>query len=474
MNSDLNLLDIQDDEHRGELSNNSSIIKVIGVGGGGGNAVNHMYLEGIEHVTYLVCNTDRQHLHKHKIPNKLCIGEKLAKGLGVGGRPELGRKAAEESEEDIRRALSDDTCMVFITAGMGGGTGTGAAPVVARIAKEMDILTVGIVTIPFLFEDKDKILKALDGLSEMSKNVDAILVINNELLRLVYPDLCVTNAMKKADETLTTATRAITDIITRGDNINLDFADVKTTLENGGAAIVSQGYSKKDDGIGAAIENALASPMLNSTNIENASKILFHASFSSQSEVSITHLQESVGQFSSRIAGRFNWIWGYGIDESLGDQIKVTILASGFDLNNIKETISEVEDMNRIKSVYGSIQGRTPLYSKPKSIILDDDDLDDDDFISFMTDTPTLRRLEGAELRFRKKGYDNDAPTTKVQLGRAYDHEPLNRTGSTTSFEPKSFSPKETSKKQENAKPASSPKTEIEWDTEIIQFGKHK
>jgi Cell division GTPase len=221
-----------------------SIIKVIGVGGGGGNAVNHMYKEGIHDVTFVLCNTDNQALAESPVPVKLQLGRSITEGLGAGNKPERASAAAEESIEDIKTLLSDGTKMVFITAGMGGGTGTGAAPVIAKTAKEMDILTVGIVTIPFLFEGEKKIIQALDGVEQISRHVDALLVINNERLREIYSDLTFMNAFGKADDTLSIAAKSIAEIITMRGKVNLDFADVNTILKNGGVAIMSTGLGE--------------------------------------------------------------------------------------------------------------------------------------------------------------------------------------------------------------------------------------
>ena len=236
------------------------IIKVIGVGGGGGNAVNHMYREGIHDVTFVLCNTDNQALAESPVPVKLQLGRSITQGLGAGNRPERARDAAEESIEDIRNQLNDGTKMVFITAGMGGGTGTGAAPVIARIAKEMDILTVGIVTIPFIFEGEKKIIQALDGVERIAQHVDALLVINNERLREIYADLTFMNAFGKADDTLSIAAKSIAEIITMRGTVNLDFADVKTILKDGGVAIMSTGFGEGENRVTKAIDDAQASP----------------------------------------------------------------------------------------------------------------------------------------------------------------------------------------------------------------------
>ena len=245
-------------------TNSPSIIKVIGVGGGGGNAVNHMYKEGIHDVSFVLCNTDNQALSDSPIPTRLQLG---TEGLGAGNRPERAKEAALESLDSIKEMLNDGTRMVFITAGMGGGTGTGAAPVIAQCAKEMGILTVGIVTIPFRFEGKKKIYQALDGVEEISKHVDALLVINNELLRKVYPDLTVLNAFAKADDTLSIAAKSIAEIITVHGIVNLDFQDVTTVLKDGGVAIMSTGYGEGEGRVRQAIENALRSPLLNHNDI---------------------------------------------------------------------------------------------------------------------------------------------------------------------------------------------------------------
>ena len=252
------------------------IIKVIGVGGGGGNAVNHMYREGIHDVTFVLCNTDNQALAESPVPVKLQLGRSITQGLGAGNRPERARDAAEESIEDIKTLLNDGTKMVFITAGMGGGTGTGAAPVIARIAKEMDILTVGIVTIPFIFEGEKKIIQALDGVERIAQHVDALLVINNERLREIYSDLTFMNAFGKADDTLSIAAKSIAEIITMRGTVNLDFADVKTILKDGGVAIMSTGFGEGENRVTKAIDDALHSPLLNNNDIFNAKKVMLN------------------------------------------------------------------------------------------------------------------------------------------------------------------------------------------------------
>lgn len=310
------------------------IIKVIGVGGGGGNAVNHMYREGIHDVTFVLCNTDNQALAESPVPVKLQLGRSITQGLGAGNRPERARDAAEESIEDIRNQLNDGTKMVFITAGMGGGTGTGAAPVIARIAKEMDILTVGIVTIPFIFEGEKKIIQALDGVERIAQHVDALLVINNERLREIYADLTFMNAFGKADDTLSIAAKSIAEIITMRGTVNLDFADVKTILKDGGVAIMSTGFGEGENRVTKAIDDALHSPLLNNNDIFNAKKVMLNVSFCPSSELMMEEMNE-IHEFMSKFREGVEVIWGVAIDNSLETRVKITVLATGFGVEDV-------------------------------------------------------------------------------------------------------------------------------------------
>ncbi|MBR6538903.1 MAG: cell division protein FtsZ [Bacteroides sp.] len=329
------------------------IIKVIGVGGGGSNAVNHMFQEGIHDVTFALCNTDLQALKQSEIPTKIQLGKE---GLGAGNKPERARMAAEESIEDIK-ALLDDGCtkMVFITAGMGGGTGTGAAPVVAKVAKEKDILTIGIVTIPFRWEGNKKIDQALDGVEEMKKHVDALLVINNERLLEVYNNLSLDDAYAKADSTLSIAAKSIAEIITKHGKQNLDFNDVKTVLKDGGVAIMSTGYGEGDNRVSKAIKDAQYSPLLNSNDIFNSQKILFNISYSNDHQLMVNEMEE-VREFLSRFSSNYELKWGIAKDDTLGEKVKITLLATGFDIQDIhvKEmderiTRRTAEEIKRIK-----------------------------------------------------------------------------------------------------------------------------
>ncbi|MDD2611421.1 MAG: cell division protein FtsZ, partial [Bacteroidales bacterium] len=321
-----------------------TIIKVIGVGGGGGNAVSHMYKEGIRDVSFMLCNTDNQALLSSPVPQKLQLGKQTTKGLGAGNKPVKAREAAMESIEDIRRALSDDTKMVFITAGMGGGTGTGAAPVIAKVAKDMEILTVGIVTIPFKWEGDPKIDQALDGVEEMSQHVDALLVINNEQLSQIYPDLTVMNGFRKADDTLTVAAKSIAEIITVPGYINLDFADVNTVMKDGGVAIMSTGYGQGEQRLADALHSALNSPLLNNNDVFNARKVLFNISCSQESEL-MMHEMNQIQSFMSNFKPGMEVIWGIYFDNTLEQQLKVTLLATGFDIEDVPQIKVRKEHM---------------------------------------------------------------------------------------------------------------------------------
>ncbi len=383
-------------------------IKVIGVGGGGGNAVNHMYQEGIEHVSFALCNTDKQVLEKSVIPTKLKIGP----GLGAGGDPRKAQQIASENIDDIKALLSDGTEMAFVTATMGGGTGTGAGPIVAKVAKEMGILTVGIVTIPFLFEGRNKILQALDGVDEMAKNVDALLVINNERLRTIYSDLIFDNAFKKADDTLTIAASSIVEMINIEGVINIDFADVCATLRNGGVAVISTGYASGEGRVQKAIDNALHSPLLNSTDVYKAKKILLNLVINPKANF-LMEETDAIHQFMGHFGRRFNFIWGYAYDATFDDDIKITILASGFGTDDIDKGIDidpeesklgEKED-ERIKEAYGdSFSGGMRQKRNKRYIhIFSEDELNDDDVISIIDSSPTYERDANAIKSLGKK-----------------------------------------------------------------------
>jgi cell division protein FtsZ len=312
------------------------IIKVIGVGGGGSNAVNHMFNQGIKDVNFLVCNTDEQALVNSPVPIKIQLGESLTEGKGAGNKPEKGKQAAIENLSNIENVLQDNTRMVFITAGMGGGTGTGAAPIIAKAAKEMGILTVGIVTIPFKFEGKLRINQALDGIAEMEKNVDSLLVINNEKLREMYGDLKLSNAFSKADDVLSTAARGIAEIITVHGYINVDFADVETVMKDSGVAIMGSSSASGENRSVKAIQQALESPLLNSNDIRGAKNILLNIT-SGIDEITMDEVGEVTDYVQETVGSNASIIWGTGTDNALEDQVNVTIIATGFDTTNIAE-----------------------------------------------------------------------------------------------------------------------------------------
>ena len=399
------------------------IIKVIGVGGGGGNAVNHMYREGIHDVTFVLCNTDNQALAESPVPVKLQLGRSITQGLGAGNRPERARDAAEESIDDIKEQLNDGTKMVFITAGMGGGTGTGAAPVIARIAKEMDILTVGIVTIPFIFEGEKKIIQALDGVERIAQHVDALLVINNERLREIYADLTFMNAFGKADDTLSIAAKSIAEIITMRGTVNLDFADVKTILKDGGVAIMSTGFGEGENRVTKAIDDALHSPLLNNNDIFNAKKVMLNVSFCPTSELMMEEMNE-IHEFMSKFREGVEVIWGVAVDNSLDTKVKITVLATGFGVEDVPgmDTLHEArsqeeeerqlqleeekeKNKERIRKAYGESAGigKKSLRSRRHIYIFNTEDLDNDDIIAMIEESPTYTRDKTKLLKIKTK-----------------------------------------------------------------------
>ena len=408
-----------------------SIIKVIGVGGGGGNAVTHMFNEGvINDVSFVLCNTDNQALLKSEVHDKIQLGRMTTGGLGAGGKPEVGKKAAEESVGDLEKLLSDETKMVFITAGMGGGTGTGAAPIVAGVAKKMNILTVGIVTIPFVFEGIPKITQALKGVEEIRQNVDALLVINNERLRDIYYDLDIPNAFKKADDTLTVAAKSISEIITVAGYINLDFADVNTILRDGGVAIMSYGLGRGENRVSTAIHNAIHSPLLNKNDVFKAKKILLNITFGDVQPLmmeEMTEIHNFMGKFSSDI----EVIWGTASEPELEDNVKITILATGFGIEDVVP-LSELKDGKKdghengginlkdgevrngesddkwirylLKKYYGEeIFPDRMRMIRPKPFIFNEHNLDDNEIIEALISHPAYTRNPQLMLNIARK-----------------------------------------------------------------------
>ncbi len=394
---------------------NNAIIKVIGVGGGGSNAVNYMYHQDIANVSYLVCNTDLQHLNKSEIPNRLCLGYEITHGNGAGNVPEVGRQCAEASADDLRAILNDGTEMVFITAGMGGGTGTGAAPVIAQIAKDAGLLTIGIITVPFLFEGELKVEKALEGADKMKEHVDSLLVINNENLLEVYPDFNMFNAFQKADDTLANAARSISEIISEEGYINVDFQDVRTTLKDSGTAIIATAYGEGEHRITNAISNALRSPLLKTHDIKTSKRLMLKVCASSKAEnVLRTDEFNEITDFTGSLPRNIDVKWGFVDDHSLGDKVKITILASGFamtireSMKNSKETIEFNPSKNRaeenhqkseetkrkIEDVYGpdALKKKDTVAAKVKYAVLTPEQYDNDDVILLLERTPAFNR----------------------------------------------------------------------------------
>lgn len=371
----------------GETTN---IIKVFGVGGGGSNAINHMYRKGIKGVSFVVCNTDLQALRDSPVPCKLQIGN-----LGAGSRPQVAEEAAKKYIDRIKEALGEDTRMVFVTAGMGGGTGTGAAPIVAQVAKEMGILTVGIVTIPFAFEGKFKITKAFQGVATLSKHVDALLVINNQKLCELYADFNLSNAFAKADDVLANAAKAIAEIVTIPGYINIDFADVETTMHDSKVAVMNTGYAEGENRIKMAIEDALNSPIVNTTNIKGARNVLLSFYCSRKHQIEMKEVQQ-IHDFMDTVGDNVEVIWGATYDDSLDKKVKITLIATGFDIENIpglsvyinpdkkteeqtKEVTSETAEPNSeeeiiemIKNVYGK---QTPSKEEEKKKLTKEDEV---------------------------------------------------------------------------------------------------
>ena len=432
-NNKMDILDFGD----GDVAD--SIIKVIGVGGGGGNAVNHMYREGIHDVTFVLCNTDAQALNDSPVPVHLQLGDE---GLGAGNRPERARQAAEDTSDDIKNMLNDGTKMAFITAGMGGGTGTGAAPVIARISKELGILTVGIVTIPFRFEGAKKIDQALDGVEEMAKHVDALLVINNERLREIYPELSLLNGFRKADDTLSVAAKSIAEIITVHGIMNLDFNDVKTVLKDGGVAIMSTGYGEGEGRVKQAIEDALNSPLLNDNDVYKSKKILLSINFNSDDKDNPGLTMEEMGdvtEFMNHFSADFELKWGLAIDPELDKKVKVTILATGFGIEDVDGMGSHIkkqtqEDAARLaeeeekaaerrdrRDRFYKDNNNSQYKHRPHIYRFTADELDNEDVILAVENTPTYKRTKQMIKDFKRistpeqDAEDNDSQEGTVE-----------------------------------------------------------
>jgi cell division protein FtsZ len=370
------------------LQEEKSIIKVIGVGGGGSNAVNHMFRLGIKGVDFIVCNTDKQALEKSPVKNKIQLGVKSTRGLGAGSIPDVGRDAALESIDEIKQYLSEDTQMVFITAGLGGGTGTGAAPVIASIAREMGILTVGIVTIPFTFEGKKRRAQAEVGLEEMKKYVDTLLVIGNDKLREIYGNLKMSEAFEHADDVLTGAAKSIAEIISLHMHINVDFNDVKTVMKESGVAIMGSAIASGEKRAIKAVEQALNSPLLNDSDISGARHVLLNI-MSGSDDIDMDEFGDITDFIQEAAGGTAELITGYGTDASLGDNVSVTIIATGFKSKqntgfeaplfkerkvvNLDEKISEPLQEAKQTTIIDEIKSNEPfVFTKPEAEIIPD------------------------------------------------------------------------------------------------------
>lgn len=422
-------------------------IMVLGVGGGGNNAVNHMYSEAKIHgVDFVVVNTDAMALETSPVPKKLLLGPNTTKGLGAGNKPEKAREAAEESATHISELFSPEIDMVFITAGMGGGTGTGAAPVVARIARERGLLTIGIVTIPFGFEGKRKITKAIAGADEMSRYVDSLLVINNERLSEIYPDLEFESAFAKADDILSVAAQSISEMVTNPGKINIDMNDVDTTLRDSKTALISVGYGEGENRVAAAIEDALHSPLLKNTDVFSSKRLLFNLSCSRNSNTPLrTQETQQIDDFVSKIYEDVDVIWGVTYDDTLGDKVKFTILAAGFDVT-IREAKKDngpiriqgaeadndgnVVNLDLMREYYGDekvdeMQRRRDFQNY---IILDPDQLDNDEAIEAFEKSPAFNRK-------RKQPTTGNTPAATKSSAKAASPSDHNPQGATIEIE---------------------------------------
>ena len=374
-----------------------SIIKVIGVGGGGTNAVNHMYNEGIQDVEFIVCNTDAQSLNNSPVPNKIQLGLHLTEGLGAGANPEVGKNAALETKEELRELLSDETRMVFITAGMGGGTGTGAAPVIAKVARELDILTVGIVTSPFAFEGRKKMQQAADGIRELRENCDTVLVILNDNLREIYGNLSITKAFGQADNILMTAAKGIAEIITVSGHVNVDFEDVKATMKNSGVAIMGSAETSGENRALIAAEQAISSPLLDNKDITGAQKILLSIISGEEAELQMDELSEITNFIQEKAGVDAQVIFGHGNDAELGDAIRVTVIATGFegekhpDGDKDKMTVFDLESSKQIdlfkdNTVNVEAQPTEPFIKEPTNEFVENSEVEETIENSFVED----------------------------------------------------------------------------------------
>lgn len=403
----------------------SSIIKVLGVGGGGGNAVNHMFSQGIQGVDFILCNTDAQALENSPIPTKIQLGTSLTEGRGAGSKPEVGRNAAIEDIEKIKEVLSVNTKMLFITAGMGGGTGTGAAPVIAQAASELDILTVGIVTIPFGFEGRKRRQLAEAGIDEMKKYVDTILIISNDKLRELHGDLKLSEAFGRADNILTTAAKGIAEIITVTGYINVDFEDVKTVMKGSGVAIMGAGIAEGEDRAKEATEMALNSPLLNDNDIHGTTDMLLYIATGKDSEISMDEVSEITDYIKDQTGDECEVIWGSGVDESLGNSISITLIATGFDRE--KKALASAKPEKIIKQLGDDITTEPVVEKKDESVLegptLVSSEIHETESSSTSMEIRKIEKVKETEIRFEEiteptlitKSIEEEAQTMEVK-----------------------------------------------------------
>jgi cell division protein FtsZ len=407
----------------------SSIIKVLGIGGGGNNAVNHMFEKGIRDVNFVVCNTDHQALTKSPVPIKVQIGEALTEGRGAGSKPEIGRQAAIENIDDVMEALSGNTKMVFITTGMGGGTGTGATPIIAKACKDAGLLTIAVVTIPFKSEGKVRIRQAIDGVSDLKDHVDSLLVINNEKLREIYGNQPVSTAFAKADDILTTAVKGIAEIITVTGYINVDFADVETVMKNSGVSIMGMGTASGENRAIKAIEDALSSPLLNSNDVTGANSILINiSSGTGEHEITMDELGEITDYMYEAASDEALIIRGLSKDENLNEEICVTVIATGFEANSIFQPYkpkkpATVELMTNKNAIPNRIVPETGMdaftvHDKGKKPIITDFEEESQGVIDFSLEKSEDRN----EIRNRSSEDDDDRPEKPETTLRKVKH----------------------------------------------------
>jgi cell division protein FtsZ len=388
--------------------NDSSIIKVIGVGGGGSNAVSYMYKQGIVGVDFAICNTDNQAMAQSPVPVRIQLGMSLTEGRGAGSKPNVGRECCLESIDEVKSFFSESTKMLFVTAGMGGGTGTGAAPVIAKAAREMDILTVAIVTMPFTFEGRRRSQQATEGLAELKKNVDTLIVISNDKLRKIFGNLTITNAFAQADEILTTAAKGIAEIITVPGYVNVDFEDVNTVMRDSGVAVMGTAALEGDERARRAVEAALQSPLLEDSDIKGAKHILLNIS-SGTREVTMDEIFEITEYVQEEAGQGTDLIWGNCFDESLGEKLSVTVIATGFN-NNKKDTLTRSTTNENPNS--GNDKKVGPQIEKPQIRV----DLDDeDDFRNSLSKMDNDKKNEGQPKIYNESVESNTKETERKE-----------------------------------------------------------